>query len=126
MTKNSGTFNGYLAQHNLPTGSKTFLQSFTTIFTKGSLISVPKKCKSKLGVTKIPAILLNTALQIDVATFPSHAEVSMMHMFTVVGRQVMIRIPSTSEAGIRFGRKVVRKLFRGAPIRNGQAPNIAS
>ena len=54
----------------IPTGKRTFLHNDKTIARNLSRISVPKKWKSRAGVTKIPAKLLRTALQIDVATFP--------------------------------------------------------
>ena len=46
------------------------MHSFKTISRNGSFISVPKKRNNNAGVMKIPAMLLITALQIDVATLP--------------------------------------------------------
>ena len=54
----------------IPTGNRTFLHNVKTIARNLSRISVPKKRKSRAGVTKIPAKLLRTALHMDVATFP--------------------------------------------------------
>ena len=53
-----------------PTGNKTLLQSFITIFKKGNSIIVPKKCINKAGVAKIPNKFPNTALASADATFP--------------------------------------------------------
>jgi hypothetical protein len=93
---------------------------------KGSLMVVPKKCSRSAGVKKMPPILLRTALQIEVATFPPLADVNMMHMFTVVGKHVMINRPSIKAGGIRLGTTVVKRDLRGAPIRNGHNPNMAN
>ena len=86
----------------------------------------PKKCKSSAGVTKIPAILLITALQIEVATFPPLAEVNIIHMLTVVGKHVIINKPSTNAEGIRFGATLVKTLFSGTPTRKGHKANIVN
>lgn len=68
---------------------------------------------------KIPAILLITALQIDVATFPPPAEVSIIHILTVVGKHVMMRNPSTNAGGIALGMTLFKNDFIGTPIKNG-------
>ena len=73
-----------------------------------------------------PARFVRTALQIEVATFPPAADVSIMHILTVVGRQVMINRPSTNAGGIRFGKTFVKRYLRGKPIINGHNPNITS
>jgi hypothetical protein len=102
------------------------LQSFKTIARNGSLISAPKKWNKSAGVTKIPAILLITALQMEVATFPPPADVSMMHILIVVGKQVIMRKPSTKAGGRAFGITVVRNDLIGNPIRKGHNPNMTS
>jgi hypothetical protein len=70
--------------------------------------------------------LLITALQIEAATFPPPADVNMMHMFTVVGKHDIMSNPSTRAGGKRFGAAVVKRDFRGRPIKNGHIPNIAT
>jgi hypothetical protein len=87
--------------------------SFVSLFSTKIQSDVPKK-------------LLMIALQMEVATFPPLADVNIIHMLTVVGKQVMINKPSTNAGGIRFGTTFVKKDLRGTPIRNGHNPNITS
>eukprot|EP00529_Nitzschia_sp_RCC80_P040505 CAMPEP_0113481062 /NCGR_PEP_ID=MMETSP0014_2-20120614/22209_1 /TAXON_ID=2857 /ORGANISM="Nitzschia sp." /LENGTH=80 /DNA_ID=CAMNT_0000374535 /DNA_START=457 /DNA_END=699 /DNA_ORIENTATION=- /assembly_acc=CAM_ASM_000159 len=70
-----------------------------TILANGNLIDAPKNWSNNKGVIKIPAILLRTALQIDAATFPPDADVNMIHILTVVGSVVIMRIPSAKACG---------------------------
>ena len=74
----------------------------------------------------MPAMLLRTALQMDAATFPPLADVNIIHMLTVVGKHVMIKIPSTKAEGIRLGRAKLKTDFNGRPMRSGHKPNIAT
>ena len=86
----------------------------------------PKKCKRRAGVANIPAKLLMTALHSAVATFPPEADVRKMHMFIVVGRQLMIKMPSSNDDGNRFGMQVLRMVVTGSPTSNGQATKLAA
>ena len=109
---------------NLPTGKRTLLQSLDTNSTKGSSMLLPKNLNSKMGVMKIPDILLITALHKAEATFPPDADVRMMHMLMVVGRHVKMRSPSSRALGKRFGANNSIPFVSGKPAKNGQAPNV--
>lgn len=85
---------------------------------------VPKNRRSKAGVRKTPPRLLITALHKDDATFPPAADVKKMHMFTVVGKQVKMRMPSSSAGGRSFGKNVARAYFNGTPTRNGHTTKV--
>jgi hypothetical protein len=93
---------------------------------KGSVISVPKKWSNKAGVKKIPPMLAMTELMIDVATLPPPADDNIMFMFTVVGKQVKIKRPSTRAGGISVGRNVLSDHVKGTPMSAGQAPKMTS
>jgi hypothetical protein len=67
-------------------------------------------------------MLAITALQIAEATFPPAVDVSMIHMFTVVGRQLMMRSPSISAGGMSD--VLNNNRFNGAPIRKGHNAKI--
>ena len=107
-----------------PTGSNTLLQSLRTISVNGSWMEVPKNCRSKAGVKNTPPRLLITALHNDDATFPPAADVRKIHMLTVVGKQVRMRMPSSSAGGRRFGKNVARTYFNGTPTRKGHTTNV--
>lgn len=93
---------------------------------KGSVTCFPTNRKSNAGVTNIPARLLMTALHNEEATLPPAADVSMMHMLTVVGRHVRMRSPSRSVGGSKLGANFRMPLVTGSPTRNGQAANVPS
>ena len=109
-----------------PTGSKTLLQSFDTSSKNGSSIDFPKNLNSNAGVKKIPAILLMTVLHSDVATFPPDADVRMIHMLIVVGRQVKIKSPSSNGLERSDGANSSSPFVNGTPTKNGHAPNVMS
>lgn len=84
----------------------------------------PKKCNNKAGVTKMPAMLLMTALQMDVATLPPLLDVSMIHIFTVVGKHVIIKSPSTSAGGTILTFDNI--FWSGTPMRKGHSAKMAT
>ena len=45
-------------------------------------------------------------------------------MFTVVGKHVMIKNPSTNAGGMALGSTVVRNDLIGTPIKKGHNPNM--
>ena len=110
----------------MATGSNTLLQSLYIILRNGNRMSAPKNRSNSAGVTKIPARLLMTALDKAVATFPPAADVKKMHMLTVVGRQLMMRIPSNKVDGSNDGMAFRRKVVTGNPMRRGHAPKVAA
>jgi hypothetical protein len=66
----------------------------------------PKKCSSQAGVTNIPKRFPSMALHKAVATLALAALERNTHMLIVVGRHVVIRIPSSSSSvGRNFDRK---------------------
>ena len=56
----------------------------------------------------------------EVATLPPLVDVSMMHMLTVVGKHVRIKIPSTKAGSMTVEGSLENKTFRGMPIKSGQ------
>lgn len=66
------------------------------------------------------------ALQMDVATLPPPADVNMIPILIVVGKQVKINKPSTNAGGMRVGKKVEIVHFKGSPTKRGQAPKMIS
>lgn len=95
-----------------------------TISKNGSWICFPKKRRSNEGVRKIPARLLNTALQSATATLPSAADVSITHMLIVVGRHVRIIKPSSNGPVNRFGKYVPMNAVNGRPNSRGHTANV--
>ena len=85
---------------------------------------MPKKRSKSIGVMKIRARLLMTALKRAVATLPPAAVVKMTHILTVVGKQVKMSSPSLRGADRRFGKALARKRVKGSPTSNGQSPNV--
>lgn len=112
--------------YHSPTGSKTLLHSFDTSSKNGSSIDFPKNLNSKAGVKKIPAMLLITVLQSDVATFPPDADVKIMHILIVVGRHVKIKSPSSNGLERSDGASASSPFVKGTPTKNGQTPNVMS
>lgn len=126
VDKSNAAVTGIMYHKHSPTGSKTLLQSFDTSSKNGSSIDFPKNLNSNAGVKKIPAILLITVLHSDVATFPPDADVRMIHMLIVVGRQVKIKSPSSNGLERSDGASTSNPFVTGTPTKNGQTPNVMS
>ena len=81
------------------TGKSTLFANLKTMSAKGNSILVPKNCKRRAGVAKIPSKFPSAALHRAVATEPFDAEVKKIHILTVVGKHVNISRPSRSGWG---------------------------
>ena len=116
---------GTLARRNCPTitGNNTLFINFTTMSYNGKDRSDPKKRNSNIGVTTIPNKLLNIALHNAVATFPPTVDVSMTHMFTVVGKQDNTNNPSNKGLDNSVVANRRPKYCTGKPKHNGQTMN---
>mmetsp|Transcript_10200 Transcript_10200/g.15208 ORF Transcript_10200/g.15208 Transcript_10200/m.15208 type:complete len:216 (+) Transcript_10200:750-1397(+) len=96
--------------------------------TNGTSMLAPKNLNSSAGVAKIPSKFPRAALHKAEATDPPEAEVKNMHIFTVVGRQVNIKSPSSRGFGSKDEPVIDGITFpnnptSGRPTRKGQARN---
>eukprot|EP00590_Aulacoseira_subarctica_P010958 CAMPEP_0172427024 /NCGR_PEP_ID=MMETSP1064-20121228/40227_1 /TAXON_ID=202472 /ORGANISM="Aulacoseira subarctica , Strain CCAP 1002/5" /LENGTH=87 /DNA_ID=CAMNT_0013170993 /DNA_START=1112 /DNA_END=1375 /DNA_ORIENTATION=+ len=84
---------------------------------KGNSILVPKNCSNSAGVINMPKKFPMTELHRALAMFPLAAPVKKTHMLTVVGRQVIINIPSKTGSRRTPGRNLLNDVIVGKPIR---------